>query len=344
VVQTALYASDEITEWIIATSLGGNDQLEERLGALISVSAVGGSPALLLIFGLLAVVIAFVLWVEILFRNVAIVILVAMAPIAAAGTVLESTSGWWTKARSALIQLILLKPVIALCFAIGFSTFGAASDLIGVIAGFVTLGLAAFAWPLLARFMTFTEGGHGHSAVTGLLGATAGAMAGRRLGAPASGPSATQGSNYTLALERQNDSSAVTHATNGARAGAGAAGSKLALVGSGALAAAGAAATAGTALVGHAERQMTSASADSGLGHVTYPRGARGHTPGRFRALRPNGHSSAASSRPVEGAATTGPPPADPAVGSAGEWEQHPPGQHRAEPHHPSESQEQERS
>lgn len=276
VVQTALYASDEITEWIIDATLGGNDQLEERLGALITVSAIGSSAALILIFGLIAVIISLVLWVELLFRNVAIVVLVAMSPIAAAGTVLDGTNEWWVKARTALIQLILLKPIIALCFAIGFSTFGAASDLVGVIAGFVTLGLAAVAWPLLARFMTFTQSGHGHAAVAGLLGATAGALAGRRVGAPTSGPGASSGSGYTLALEQQNDSSII-------KAGRGAGGtSKLSVVGSGALAAAGAVTTAGTALLGHAERQMTSASADSGLGHVTYPRGMRGHTPGRF--------------------------------------------------------------
>ena len=284
VAQAALYASDALSHWIIEASLGDNEGLEERLGALITLTALSNSPALVLLFGVLAIVVSFILWVELLFRRVAIVLLIALAPIAAAGQVLGETGEWWTKARTALIQLILLKPVIALCFAIGFSAFGAAEDLTGVIAGFVTLGLAVVAWPLLARFMTFTSVGGGHAAVSGLIGSAAGFLAGRRTGgSPSSGPAATAGGGYTLALERENDASVAGSRGSGSSVGAGAKALATRTKGAGALAAVGAAATAGAAVFDHVESQMTGAAADSGLGHATRPYGTHGHTPGRFR-------------------------------------------------------------
>jgi hypothetical protein len=291
VTQTALKASDALSVWIIERSLGGNAQLEQRLGALITLDALHGSPALVLLFGLLAIGLALVLWVELLFRRVAIVVLVAVAPIAATGQILEGTTEWWSKARNALLQLILLKPVMALCFAIGFATFGTAKDLTGVIAGFVTLGLAAFAWPLLARFMTFTTVGGGHAAVAGMVTTTAGFLAGRRFsgGSPASGPPAHAGTSYTSALEQQNDTlyPAGALSRNGAAARGTTAGATTA--GTGGVAAAagaavGAAATAGATVLDHVESQVSSAASDAGLGHASAPRGHYGTTRGRFGA------------------------------------------------------------
>jgi hypothetical protein len=118
VTQAALKASDALASWIIERGLGGNPRLEHRLGTLISLDAVDGSPALVLVFGFLAILVGLVLWVELLFRQVAIVVLVAVAPIAATGQILPETSEWWARTRNALIQLVVLKPVIAFCFAV----------------------------------------------------------------------------------------------------------------------------------------------------------------------------------------------------------------------------------
>jgi hypothetical protein len=305
VTQMALKAADALSVWIIERSLGGNAALEQRLGALITLDALNGSPALVLLFGLLAIVLALVLWVELLFRRVAIVVLVAVAPVAATGQILEGTTEWWHKTRNALLQLILLKPVMALCFAIGFATFGSARDLTGVIAGFVTLGLAAFAWPLLARFMTFTSVGGGHAAVAGMVTTTAGFLAGRRFtgGSPVSGPSAHAGTAYTTALEQQNDTvhAAGALSRNGAagRGNTGAGASVGGMAATGGIAAAagaavGAAATAGSAVLDHVESQASSAASDAGLGHASAPRGHYGATHGRLgraRRVAPHVHT-----------------------------------------------------
>lgn len=305
VVQTALYATDEVSRWIIARSLGNNAQLEDRLGALITVGALGASPPMIFIFGLLAIVLALILWVELLFRRVAIVVLVALAPLAAAGQVLGETGEWWAKARTALIQLILLKPVMALCFAVGFSTFGSSEDLIGVIAGFVTLGLAVLAWPLLAKFMTFTSVGTGAGMAAGLLGSAAGGLAGSRMGSPSAGPAAESGSGFTMALERENDSSASTTAAAASGGGSKGAGAVRALAAAGggagtaALAAAGTVAAAGHALVDQAEGQMSAGAVDSGLGHsATRPSGSYGGSGRRQGGGRHAAPAPAATSRP----------------------------------------------
>jgi hypothetical protein len=310
--QAALKASDAAAAWIIRVGLGGNPQLERRLGTLISLDALDGSPALVLVFGFLAILVGLLLWIELLFRQVAIVVLVAVAPIAATGQILPETTEWWARTRNALIQLVVLKPVIAFCFAVGFATLGSSSDLRGVVAGFVTLLVAALAWPLLARFMPFTTAGSGHSALAGLVSTGAGMLAGRRMSGGGAGPAGYSGTEYARAVEAQNEPAlAATSAwvgglttltghggTGSGAAGAAAAGGMAGGVG----AAVGAAATVAAAAVDHVESQLSSAAADAGLGHATRPAGGYGHTRGRFggphHQHRYRGHRDDASRPP----------------------------------------------
>jgi hypothetical protein len=177
VVQVCLRASDEVSAWIVTRSFGSDQGLRDRLGGALSAMSVV-SPALVLLVAGIAIVLALLLWAEMLLRHVAVVLLVATAPIAAAGLVCSATNAWWPKARSALVQLIVLKPVIILCLAIGFGEFGASQDVNAVIAALVTLAAAVFAWPMLARFMTFTTAG-GASGLTATVG---GALAGLSAG------------------------------------------------------------------------------------------------------------------------------------------------------------------
>jgi len=98
----------------------------------------------------------------------------------------ETTKAWWSKLVSATIQLIILKPVIALVFAVGLSLTGKSTDTETLLEGMLVLVLAVFAWPAVARFFTFASvtvvGGSGLGA---LLGFAAGrATAGSGAGAP----------------------------------------------------------------------------------------------------------------------------------------------------------------
>jgi hypothetical protein len=175
-----LRAADQLTTWIITADGSSVAEFSNRLTTVLLLNpdgvgagavGIGAAPVLLLLFGLTGVLLVVVLWVEMIIRNVAIVVLVATAPIAAAGQIGASTSEWWHKLARAVLQLAVLKPVIALIFAVGFSTTGTSSGVTGLIDGMVILFLAVFAWPVIARFFTFTTvgmgGGMGLAALVG---------------------------------------------------------------------------------------------------------------------------------------------------------------------------------
>jgi hypothetical protein len=162
VATAALQASDEITRFVVDESFGSQQALANRLGAIVNWAEVTGEPgqavlggSLLLVFSLVGIALVVVLWFELLLRNAAIAVLVAMSPIAAAGQANEATKNWWPRAVSATAQLVILKPVIALVFAVGFAMAGTSRGIESLLAGLLVLGLAAFSWPVIARFFTF---------------------------------------------------------------------------------------------------------------------------------------------------------------------------------------------
>jgi hypothetical protein len=179
-----LAASDSLASWIVQkSSYGSMKAIGQRLGTLLGgvsvanpAAGTGISAALLLIFGILLVI---VLWFELLLRNAAIAVLIATSPIAAAGKVSETTRAWWTRLVSATIQLIILKPVIALVFAVGLSLTGKSASAESLLEGMLVLVLAVCAWPAVARFFTFANvtvaGGSG---LATLLGFAAGRASG----------------------------------------------------------------------------------------------------------------------------------------------------------------------
>ena len=206
VTQVGLRAADQLSSTIVVRSFGSDRQLGRRLASALTVGSAL-NPALVLIVSSLAIVTALLLWAEMLLRHVAIVVLVATAPIAAAGLTLHSTGSWWPRLRTALIQLIVLKPLVVFCLAVGFGLAGSAGDLNGVIAALITLALAVFAWPILARFMTFTSVGAGSGLASAVLGGAAGVAlgGGRALVAGARpNPGAVAGAGYPREVERQN--------------------------------------------------------------------------------------------------------------------------------------------
>ena len=162
VATAALQASDEITRLVVNQSLGSQQALADRLGTIVNWAEVTGDPgqailggSLLLVFSLIGITLVIALWFELLLRNAAIAVLVATSPIAAAGQASEATKAWWVRAASATAQLIVLKPVIALVFAVGLGMAGTSNGVESLLEGLLVLALAAFSWPVIARFFTF---------------------------------------------------------------------------------------------------------------------------------------------------------------------------------------------
>lgn len=170
-------AADDVTKFIVQRGFGTDAALGQKLGALFAAN-LGSAPTLLMIMALLGIIITVVLWFELLMRGAAIAILVATSPIAAAGQVNDSTKSWWSKLVSATIQLIILKPIIALVFMLGFKVSSQSSGIQGTLTGLLILLLAVFAWPSVARFFAFASVAVGGAAgLGGLLGFASGRAA-----------------------------------------------------------------------------------------------------------------------------------------------------------------------
>jgi hypothetical protein len=316
----ALLAADELAMGIIdATFEDGEAGLREKLAALL---AFGGSPeiaaSLIFFLCLVGIVLLLVLWGELLLRNAAIAVLIATSPIAAVGQMSQTTKQWWNKAVAATLQLIIMKPVIAIIFAIGFGLIGetdtedgtGATDVATLLTGMVVLLLAALSPFAIARFMTFTSthvgGGSGLSAVAG---AGAGFLGGR---AAASASGSASSLQFGQASENR------TMAAVGGRMAA--AGGKSGAIGGGAMKAAGAANPwiAGAAMALRAVQQggnsltqrMEQTAARAGIEGAN-PYALPGGYPRYHQSVapRPPGPDANGEPRPGHGAPQAAPPP-----------------------------------
>ncbi|WP_228982138.1 hypothetical protein [Streptomyces sp. DH12] len=245
--QVALDWSDELSTWIINYTFEGGGSGERdaqkamstQLGKLFSGLTVGGSAAaaggamvggsgflasavgVVIVIGILCILAIAALWVEMMMRQAAIMILVVSMPIVLAGQMADSTRDWWPKARNALIATILAKPVIVMCFGIGFGAMTDASGVRNVLVGFMVFVLAGIAWPVLARFMIFTSNGDGNSAASGIISSVGSSLSSAFGGyqpAPSGAGVVGGGAGYTRALEDDN-TSVATSGSNGASGG-----------------------------------------------------------------------------------------------------------------------------
>jgi hypothetical protein len=193
VTTAGLAASDQVTQFIVTAAFGSQQGLAGRLTSVVNWSGLTQAQpaqattgaAFLLVIGITGLVLVAVLWFELLLRNAALAVLVAVAPIPAAGQASEATKSWWPRTVAAGAQLVILKPVIALVFAVGFGMAGQSSGVAAVLQGLLVLGLAAFAWPIVARFFTFTSVQAANAGLSAVLGFAAGTLARRGGGGPA---------------------------------------------------------------------------------------------------------------------------------------------------------------
>jgi hypothetical protein len=227
VATAALAASDQVARFIVTAEFGSQAGFARKPGAVVNWSGMGNpsqqaatAAALLLVIGLIGILLIVVLWFELLLRNAAIAILIATSPVAAAGQVSDATKAWWSRTVSATVQLIILKPVIALVFAVGFGMAGQSAGVTGILQGLLVLGLAAFAWPVIARFFTFATIQAADSGLGALLGLATGAIASRAGGGGTAGVPPDQLGRDTEARVMGGGGSPVGEAAGGGGGGA----------------------------------------------------------------------------------------------------------------------------
>ncbi|MFF1399358.1 hypothetical protein ACFVZD_36865 [Streptomyces sp. NPDC058287] len=230
VTTTALEFSDAVSTWIIDWSFHGSGSADDALkakfgemfgglilggggastagGALVTGQGVAASAvAVVIVIGIVCILAIGALWIEMLMRQAGIMILVATMPIVLVGQMSDATKDWWPKARDALLALILMKPLIVFCFAIGFFAINQGDGMQNMLVGLVIFLAACFCWPVLAKFVTFSSVGAGAAMAGGLIssvGSSASSMSGGYRPSLGGAGAVGGGPAYTRALEKDN--------------------------------------------------------------------------------------------------------------------------------------------
>jgi hypothetical protein len=177
IVTLLLKAGDAWSTWVLQVSTGGH--FIQRLDLTIQLGGAA-APAVVLVFGLVAIVFSLVQAILMLFRQAALLILAGALPLAAAGSIAPMTRTWVRKVTAWMLALICYKPAAAAVYAVAFTMVGSGRSPRTVLMGFVMMLLSVVMLPALMRFFTWTTGTIGSSGGGGgqLLGAaTVGAVA-----------------------------------------------------------------------------------------------------------------------------------------------------------------------
>jgi hypothetical protein len=150
-----LKAGDAWSSWVLQTSTGG--QFTHRLTLLLTLGG-GAAPAAVLVFGVIAIVLSLVQAALMLFRQVALIILAGVLPLAAAGSVAPLTRPWIRRTTSWTLALIFYKPAAAAVYATAFTMIGSGGSPQTMLMGFVMLLLSILTLPALMKFFTWTTG------------------------------------------------------------------------------------------------------------------------------------------------------------------------------------------
>ncbi|WP_337826965.1 hypothetical protein [Pseudonocardia sp. UM4_GMWB1] len=160
-------------------------------------------PTLKLVVALAMVGLGLLQWFILLFRQAAILVLVALLPLAAAGVLTNATRRWLPTMVAWLIGLVIYKPLAALIYAIGLGLVAEGDDFVAVLTGIVVLLIAVIALPAALKFFSWAQVGVGGGGSTG--GAIAGAATGavsmgalsssrrQEMTGPGSAPASAQG-------------------------------------------------------------------------------------------------------------------------------------------------------
>jgi len=149
-----LKAGDAWSSWVLATSTGG--QFGARLTTLLTLP--GAASGVVLVLGIVAIIMAAVQAVLMLFRQAALVVLAGVLPLAAAGTLTPATRAWFRRVTGWMLALIFYKPAAAAVYATAFTMIGSGNDPRTTLMGFAMVLVSLLALPALLKFFTWTTG------------------------------------------------------------------------------------------------------------------------------------------------------------------------------------------
>ncbi|MFC4945835.1 hypothetical protein [Pseudonocardia sp. GCM10023141] len=178
--QSALVAGDAVATQLLD---GAANNFALMMRDLLIADHTEISTFVVLLIALIAAIAAVVQWILMMLRQAGLLVLAAMLPLAASGSLTKSTRAWLSRLLSWLVAMAAYKPTAAFIYYIGFSYLSSPfsndpGGLATMLTGIVVLLLAIIAMPVLLKFFSWTgtqisgSGGGG----SGFLGA-AGAVA-----------------------------------------------------------------------------------------------------------------------------------------------------------------------
>jgi DNA processing protein len=163
---TLLEIVDQLCIGIVQATGNTIEGMGTKIGTLLAgltlLTAVspGVGAVVLIFFGSLAVTAAAILWISLLVRKALLLVSVALAPVALAGSAWDVTRGWVGKWASFVVALIASKLVVTVVLLVAVTQVDAPinldlASLADPVAGIVLLALAGFAPYLTYRFISF---------------------------------------------------------------------------------------------------------------------------------------------------------------------------------------------
>ncbi len=174
--QAALRAGDALAIDVLDNA---TDDFAQLMRDVLTTAQAGFAVLLL---SLATAVLALIQWSLMVLRQAGLLVLAAMLPLAASGSLNRSTRGWLDRLLVWLIAMVAYKPAAAFVYSIGFSYLSSLSTsedgrLLTMVTGLMVLMLAVVAMPLLLKFFSWSGtqvgGGSGGSGFLGAAGAIA---------------------------------------------------------------------------------------------------------------------------------------------------------------------------
>ena len=158
-VQQAIAVTDSLSAAMLDSSSGVSDAFLAEMARMLvgPFAVVSGFEGFLV--AILAALVAFVLWIELVIRSAAVAVAALFLPLALAGLIWPATAHWIRRLAETLAALVLSKLAIAAVLALAIVSLGDPSGISGLIEGIALLLLATFAPYALLRLLPFVESG-----------------------------------------------------------------------------------------------------------------------------------------------------------------------------------------
>lgn len=154
--QIMLLGSNALARWFI--DVATNDQPPNLMG---DISVYGQNTAMAFIFGIFLFLAVGVQWIIMIFRDIALTVIIPFWPIAASGAMFDKHEAMFEKTTTWLLAFLLYSPLAAAMYGLSIRLRGAQDGVAGVVVGLGIFLLALFALPALLKLVAPVAGAIG---------------------------------------------------------------------------------------------------------------------------------------------------------------------------------------